>query len=136
SAAKLATSLGLAAAIRSSRLGRESRDVSWQVLYRVFQAAGRAIVRAAAFLTGSFGPYPNLKSRLKIGCSQDWPPHGNLRMLIDSAQDCLRSRPFISAGCGSPSMPNSVGAISCSAPPERSFQLWSFTRMKGTGFVV
>src|SRR5258707_10656219 len=50
--------------------------------------------------------------------------------------DCRRSRPFISEGCFSPSTPRSVGAISCSAPPERSFHPASLTRMKGTGLVV
>ena len=47
-----------------------------------------------------------------------------------------RSRPVISLGCATCIIPNIVGEISCSAPPERSERVSSSTTINGTGFVV
>src|SRR5687767_8072465 len=48
----------------------------------------------------------------------------------------LRSRPVISGGTSSPSMPNTVGATSRREPPGRSDAAWAPTATNGTGFVV
>jgi hypothetical protein len=77
---------------------------------------------------------PNLPKVRVTGISHQ--KSGLTRDFVHTPGDTRKSRPVISGGCCSPSTASSVGAMSCSAPPGRSFHPWSFTRMNGTGLVV
>src|SRR5262252_4153566 len=64
-------------------------------------------------------------------------PCRRLKILQDAFM-ARKSCPVISFGCSKPSMPNTVGEMSCNEPPGRraSVDAFSLTTMNGTGFVV
>src|SRR5713101_2585709 len=88
---------------------------------------------AAAHLRRHLGRRPPEREAVpdadeQLGVAWRWAAHrGTTR----------KSRPVISAGCGTPRTPSSVGAMSWSAPPgRRSRRLSPVASTNGTGLVV